>query len=189
MPQPSVWQPDAMRLVNPGTPGATPVRVTSLEMTAPPEMRVPTPAGAALVVVDAPRPDLSRDFYANVGGDWHWVDRRDWTLEQWTAWVDRPEHHLLICEHEGDPAGYAELEEQPGGHVEIAYFGLLSQARGHGLGRWWLAAVTAYAWSLSDTGRVWVRTCDLDSPAALPNYLRRGFAEFAEETEWRLPTT
>jgi hypothetical protein len=29
---------------------------------------------------------------------------------------------------------------------------------------------------------VWVHTCTLDHPAALPNYLNRGFRPFKEET-------
>lgn len=176
-----------MRLVDPGTPGAVPVTVTSLEMTQPSGEVIEAPSGAALVIVDEPRPDLSRDYYSRVGADWHWVDRLTWTTDEWMRWVDRPEHHLLLCEQHGVPAGYAELEQQPGGDVEIAYFGLLPEALGRGLGRWWLATVIAHAWSLPGTARVWVHTCDLDAPAALANYQARGLTAFATDVEWRLP--
>jgi hypothetical protein len=30
--------------------------------------------------------------------------------------------------------------------------------------------------------RVWLHTCTLDDPAALPNYLKRGFTPFSQET-------
>ena len=176
-----------MRLVDALTYGAVSVTVTSLEMVAPPNEELTPPPGAALRVIAEPRPDLSRDFYARVGADWHWVDRLGWSDDQWLAWVDRPEHHLLVCEVDGVPAGYAELEPQPDGAVEIAYFGLLPEALGRGLGRWWLGAVIEHAWSLPGVARVWVHTCESDSPAALPNYLARGSTESGRTIEWRLP--
>ena len=37
-----------------------------------------------------PAPELSRFFYRAVGGDWYWLDRLDWTYDQWLAWVERP---------------------------------------------------------------------------------------------------
>jgi hypothetical protein len=43
-----------------------------------------------------------------------------------------------------------------------------------------------HAWCLKDTRRVWVHTCSLDGPAALPNYEARGMVRFAETTEWHL---
>lgn len=169
--------------------GAVAVTVTSLEMTSA-EQIVPvtsTPASASWHRVDAHRSSTSRDFYARVGARWHWVDRRDWHDDQWRAWTDRPEHHLLVCQFDGTDAGYAELEQQSDGNVEIAYFGLLPEAIGRGLGRWWLAEVLAEAWSLPGTGRVWVHTCTLDGPAALATYEGRGMRPYAREVEWRMP--
>jgi hypothetical protein len=37
------------------------------------------------------------------------------------------------------------------------------------------------AWS-DGANRVWLHTCTLDDPAALPNYLKRGFEPFKKET-------
>ena len=177
-----------MKLVAGPQPGAIPVTVTSLEMTDPAGLvDAPTPPGAALWIANEPRPDLSASFYERVGAPWHWVDRLTWTPAQWLAWVDRPEHHLLVCTLDGVEAGYAELEQQADGNVEIAYFGLLAQAQGRGLGKWLLARAIDQAWRLPGTTRVWVHTCDLDGPAALPNYLGRGLREFAREVEWRMP--
>lgn len=177
-----------MRLVDAETPGAVQVIVTSLEVSEAAEVvSADRPAGAECEVVHDPRPDLSREMYLSVGADWHWVDRRDWPMERWREWVDRPEHHLLLCRVDGTIAGYAELEQQSSGDVEIAYFGLLPGRAGGGLGRWWLACVLAHAWTLPGTQRVWVHTCDLDSPAALPTYVGRGMRPFATQVEWRLP--
>lgn len=169
--------------------GAVAVTVTSLEMTSA-EQIVPTPYtpdSAAWHRVDTERSSTSRDFYLRVGAPWHWVDRRDWQDDQWRAWTDRPEHHLLVCRMDGTDAGYAELEQQSDGVVEIAYFGLLPEAMGRGLGRWWLSEVLAEAWRLPGTERVWVHTCTLDGPAALATYEGRGLRPFARDVEWRMP--
>lgn len=178
-----------MRLLSAPAEGAVAVTVTSLEMTAP-EQLIPTgatPRATEWHRVEADRAAVSRDFYRRVGGPWHWVDRLDWSHDQWRAWAERPEHHLLVCRQDGTDVGYAELEEQADGDVEIAYFGLLPDAIGRGLGRWWLGVVLAEAWRLPGTRRVWVHTCTLDGPAALATYEGRGLRAFAREVEWRMP--
>lgn len=177
-----------MKLLAGPVEGAVAVTVTSLEMTSEHDVvAASAPAGASWRPIEESAADLSRDFYLRVGEDWHWVDRRDWSRGQWSSWTDRPTHHLLVCSLEGADAGYAELEQQDGGSVEIAYFGLLPGFLGRGLGRWWLATVLQHAWSLPGTRRVWVHTCTLDGPAALATYRGRGLVEFAREVEWRLP--
>ena len=64
--------------------------------------------------------------------------------------------------------------------MEIAYFGLLPEFLGKGLGKLLLTLAVTEAWD-SGARRVWLHTCTLDDPAALPNYLRRGFRKFKEE--------
>ena len=96
-----------MRLLDGPCEGAIAVTVTSLEMTRPDEL-VPVPVipeGAHWQRVDNSKAQVSRDFYLRVGEPWHWVDRRDWADAQWGAWTDRPEHHLLVCEQDGQAAG------------------------------------------------------------------------------------
>ena len=44
-----------------------------------------------------------------------------------------------------------------------------------------LAAVTEAAWE-DGAERVWLHTCSLDSPAALPAYEARGFRRYDERT-------
>ena len=169
--------------------GATAVTVWTLESTDPSALlrpRRPPVVTPLLLRADRPAPELSRFFYATVGAPWLWVDRRDWSDADWRAWVDRPEHHLWSAWVDGAPAGYVELEQQAGGDVEIAYFGLLPAAAGLRLGGHLLAHGIATAWSLPGTRRVWVHTCSLDAPAALANYRARGMAVVGETTEWRL---
>jgi GNAT superfamily N-acetyltransferase len=85
--------------------------------------------------------------------------------------------------------GYFELEQQTQGNVEVAYFGLLPQFVGKGLGGQLLTAAVSRAWELG-ARRVWVHTCDLDHPRALENYQARGFRVFKVEARLEeLPDT
>jgi len=169
------------------------MRVTNvtfhLEMTEPGALRPVLLGGTGLDVqrAEIPSPELSRFFYTAVGGDWHWVDRLGWTFERWMQWLDRPEVETWIGSVSGTPAGYFELEAQPGGSVEIAYFGLLPRFTGRGLGGALLTVAVERAWARG-ARRVWVHTCTLDHPGALQNYRARGFRIFKEETsEVELP--
>lgn len=153
-----------------------------LEMLDPRALR-PKPAIAetALVRVDPPMPELNRFFYTTVGGDWHWMDRLPWTWQRWFDYLNRPELQTWMLTTHGVPAGYFELEAQPGGDVEIAYFGLLPRFVGKGLGGYLLTCTIEKAWAMN-ARRVWVHTCSLDHPQALANYLARGFTKYKEET-------
>ena len=104
---------------------------------------------------------------------WLWVDRLGWSDEQWQDWVDQPGHELWTLRSRGT-AGYFELVPDGPGDVLLAYFGLVPGFEGRGLGGWLLTAALRRAWELPGTTRVWVHTCDLDGPAALPNYRARG---------------
>ena len=84
----------------------------------------------------------------------------------------------------GTPAGYFELERQAEGSVEIAYFGLLPQFVGRGLGGALLSAAVERGWE-GGARRVWLHTCSLDHAAALPAYQARGFRIFETETAVR----
>ncbi|HZZ70889.1 MAG TPA: hypothetical protein VFE24_01465 [Pirellulales bacterium] len=152
------------------------------------EMREPTAlrprrserADLQLEPVEPPDPDLNRAFYCAVGRDWQWIDRLPWSLVQWSAYVLRPVLHTRLFRVQGEPAGYAELEVGPAGDVEIVYFGMLPRFVGAGCGGYFLSETVRAAWQLT-TKRVWVHTCSLDHPAALQNYLARGFSQYRVE--------
>jgi GNAT superfamily N-acetyltransferase len=173
------------RVSGPG-PGVREVVVTDLEMTSPDQLRPggPTRAEASFVRAERPAPELSRFFYRAVGGDWYWLDRLDWTYDQWRAWVTAPGHELWTCWVDGVPAGYVELDRQHEGEVEVAYFGLLPEFAGLGLGGWLLTRAVERAWEVAGTRRVWLHTCELDSPAALANYQARGFVPSGTSIEF-----
>jgi len=128
-----------------------------------------------------PLPELNRFFYRAIGGDWYWVDRLDWTYDQWAAWVDRDELRTWIAYLDDTPAGYFELQKEEEDNIQIAYFGLLSRFFGKGLGSHLLTMAIEEAWNWG-AKRVWVHTCTLDSEAALQNYQARGFKVFNQRT-------
>lgn len=157
-----------------------------LEMLSPADLRPARRDGADLEVKRSlvPCPELNRFLYSAVGGDWYWVDRLGWTYAQWLAYLDRPELETWVGYSAGTPAGYFELEEQEGGNIELAYFGLLPQFVGKGLGGRLLTAAIQRAWE-KQPRRVWVHTCSLDHPSALANYLARGFQVYREEAAFK----
>lgn len=79
----------------------------------------------------------------------------------------------------GTPAGFFELH-RTAHDTEIAYFGLLPELTGRGLGKALLTYATQEAWR-SAPARVWLHTCSLDHPAAIHNYRARGFTVYREE--------
>jgi GNAT superfamily N-acetyltransferase len=166
-----------------------PIITHHLEMTDPSQL-VPArkPATSfALVQAEIPCPALNRFLYTAVGGDWYWLDRLGWSYEQWQMYLERAEVETWVAYVSGTPAGYFELEMQAGGNVEIVYFGLLPQFIGRGLGGALLTATVERAWALG-ARRVWVHTCSLDHPNALPGYQARGFRVFnIAHTEEELP--
>lgn len=125
-------------------------------------------------------PSFYRYLYAEVGRFYHWTDRLPWTDEAIQAHLARPEITLWVMYCEGSPAGYFELERHSDGSTEIAYFGLIQEFLGRGLGKHLLTAAAEQAWS-EGPARVWLHTCTLDDAAALPNYLKRGFKPFKQE--------
>jgi GNAT superfamily N-acetyltransferase len=152
-----------------------------LEMTDPADLLPSRRSGVDLEIrqVKIPCPQFNRFFYTAVGGDWFWIDRLKWTFDQWLAYVDRPVLQTWAAYVDGTPAGYFELEKQPGAQVEIAYFGLLPPFVGQGLGGRLLTAAVESAWEMK-ASRVWLHTCSLDHPGALANYRARGFRIFKE---------
>jgi GNAT superfamily N-acetyltransferase len=155
---------------------------TYLEMARPGQL-----LGARL---DDPTVDIDRAFecpvsffrylYVEVGRSYHWVDRLPWSDEQLRARLADPDVTLWLLRVKGSPAGYFELERHDDGSVEIAYFGLLPEFLGRGLGKHLLTAAVEASWSLG-AARVWLHTCTLDDPAALPNYRKRGFLPYKQE--------
>ena len=124
--------------------------------------------------------DLFRLLYVEVGKNYHWIDRLPWTDEDIRDYLAQPEISLWLMTYDNEKAGYFELRKCEDGSTELAYFGLLPQFIGRGLGRHLLSCAVEQAWA-DGANRVWLHTCTLDDPAAMPNYLKRGFQPFKTE--------
>jgi len=118
--------------------------------------------------------ELFRFLYVEVGKNYHWFDRLPWTDEDIRAYLSQPEISVWLMTYDNETAGYFELRKCADGATEIAYFGLMPQFIGRGLGKHLLTSAVEQAWA-DGANRVWLHTCTLDDPAALPNYLARGF--------------
>jgi len=145
-------------------------------------------------------------MYFKVGEQWRWIDKRPWTDEQWKDYASDPNLRTFAGYCDGKVAGYFELkraaaspsrgqksevtgqqENGPTRHtphvtrhseaeIEIAYFGLLPEFIGRGLGGTLLTSAIENAWAWSPVpSRIWVHTCNRDHPSALANYQARGF--------------
>jgi GNAT superfamily N-acetyltransferase len=130
--------------------------------------------------LDACPASFYRYLYAEVGRLYHWVDRLEWSDADIRTHLANPRLSLWLMTYLESPAGYFELEGHRDGSVEIAYFGLLQEFLGRGLGGHLLTRAGEEAWS-AGANRVWLHTCTLDDPGALPNYLKRGFRPFKVE--------
>lgn len=122
-----------------------------------------------------------RALYAAVGHAYQWRDRTAWGDQRLAAYLADPAVRVWVLRYRGADAGYFELRRHDDGSVEIVYFGLAGPVIGRGLGKHLLTRAVEEAWALGAT-RVWLHTCTLDHPAALPNYRARGFVPFAFES-------
>jgi GNAT superfamily N-acetyltransferase len=130
-------------------------------------------------MVDCPA-SFFRHLYVEVGRNYHWTDRLSWTDEDIVAHLSQVEISMWLMTEDGATAGYFELRRCEDGSVEVAYFGLLPEFIGRGLGKFLLTRAVEQAWA-DGANRVWLHTCTLDDPAAMPNYLKRGFTPFKTE--------
>jgi GNAT superfamily N-acetyltransferase len=150
---------------------------TYLEMDSPGRLtgRAPIPPGY-VVRRESLDPDLYRELYDGVGAEYHWRDRRNWSDERLNAHLQRPGIAFFVLWQGTSPRGFFELARHDDGSIEIAYFGLMPSGIGQGLGRALLTRAVDEAWNQKpEPSRVWLHTCTLDHPAALANYLARGF--------------
>jgi GNAT superfamily N-acetyltransferase len=123
---------------------------------------------------------LYRRLYREVGEPWYWHDRLEWSDEQLAAHLARGTVQVWEVLAGDDSAGYFELQQHDDGSVEIVYFGLLPRFIGRGIGGPMLTRAVREAFGLGAT-RVWLHTCTLDSPRALPSYEARGFRPTRQE--------
>jgi len=146
-----------------------------LEMTSPGSLKGRGDSkGLQVCECEVKQHSFNRFLYRLVGEDWEWTDKQSWSADDWKAYAENDNLRTWVAYFRGSPAGYYELQQQPGGNVEIAYFGLAPKFIGRGFGGYRLTHAIRSAWDWEGTRRVWVHTCTLDHPGALHNYQARG---------------
>lgn len=168
--------------------GPIAVTITHLEMTAPPVHYPPAPLGQNIALLSARA--MPRHFYRylmdRVGRPWHWVNMLTVSDAELDAKLAEPQRNITTLYLDGAPAGFFEIAPAGNGSNELAYFGLMQHATGRGLGRWFLGAAIAAAWS-SRPASVIVQTCTLDHPAALSLYQKMGFSPVGQSQGYVQP--
>ena len=159
--------------------------VTFLEMTDEPVIQAHAPSNLKLTLMRAENITVGfyRYLYDAVGRGIHWVDRKRMSDEELANIISDPNVEVWVAYVSGHPAGYFEVDARNSREaVELAYFGLVPEFTGMGLGRWFLAEAIRACWAKKPP-RVIVETCTLDGPAALPLYQKLGFVPYARETK------
>lgn len=157
--------------------------ITYLEMRERPTAPPPPRPVEKIALLRAEQPTISfyRFLYDTVGDPWLWWERRVMDDETLGAIIRDPDVEIYVLYVGGVPAGFCELDCREAGAVELAYFGLMPEFIGRGLGRFFLRWAIDQAW-LREPERVWVHTCTEDHPAALRMYQKEGFVPCGQET-------
>lgn len=149
--------------------------VTHFEMWSPPKWFVETPDDVSLVAI--PDPDLAwyRALFLEIGAEWLWFSRLTYSDQKLSDLLAEPGRDLRVVRDETGDLGLLELNFADAENVEVAFFGLVPSAVGRHLGRWLMGEALRLSWARPETKRVWLHTCTLDHPNALPFYMKCGF--------------
>ncbi len=125
---------------------------------------------------------LNKFLYKQIGKKHNWLDRLNWSDQNWIQYVSQKNLYTYILKDNEDLVGYFELnlnEEKK--EAEIVYLGILQEYYGKKIGAFLLSEAIQKSFSLNSQ-RVWVHTCSLDHKHALKNYISRGLKIFKTES-------
>jgi GNAT superfamily N-acetyltransferase len=126
-----------------------------------------------------------RYLYDTVGERWLWYERRRLSEEALLERIHARGIEIFVLYVGGVPGGFVELDRRDPGETELALFGLVPEFIGRGLGTYFLGWSINQAWRPAggpNPERVWLHTCSLDHPNALPTYQRAGFTAYRRES-------
>ncbi len=156
--------------------------ITTLEMTAPTMAdRLPFPDG-----ISARKEDLELDqfraLFRKIGTPWLWTSGLTAPDAEVSAALNDPNVDYWVIYQRADAIGLVELDFRKTGACELVLFGMVLEVTGQGLGRPMMALAQSEAFA-HDITRFQVCTCHLDSPQALPFYLKSGFTPIKRAVE------
>ncbi|MCS7069212.1 MAG: GNAT family N-acetyltransferase [Meiothermus sp.] len=140
------------------------------------DLSYPVPPGYKIERAEPCDPAVYRDLYSRAEDGWSL--RLHWTDEELRQHFLGAEVELFMAFHtdrNGKPVGMVELELDDT-QAEIAYIGVVPEARGKGLGRALLGAAAGWAFSNPQIGSLQVRAHDHEK-AAQALYKQLGFRE------------
>lgn len=159
--------------------------VTHLEMRAANGWRRDRPDGVGLEAVAAPDPGWYRKLFRRIGDDWLWFSRLALGEAELGRVLADPARSIHAVRQGDRDIGMLELDFTVPGEAEIAFFGLVPDAVGRGIGPWLMGEALAMCWSRDGVERVWLHTCTLDHPRALGFYAGCGFVAVGRQIEIR----
>lgn len=153
-----------------------PYRITYLEMQTPPKTPAPDlPDDVRLEVAVTPPVWFFLSLYDAVGRDYEWVDKFQEDPETLRAFVQHPDVEMSVAYRGGWPQGFFQLDWRQPGICDLAYFGLVPQAVGTGIGSTLLKIAVQTGWARAGVTMMTLNTCTLDHPRALGLYEKAGF--------------
>ncbi len=134
----------------------------------------PFPEGFALNRLNAADVARYRQLFAKVGAEWLWFSRLRMPEPELRAILAAPAVEALALVGPAGDCGLLELDFRDPEVAELAYFGLVPEAVGHGLGRALMGEALSRAREMG-VPALHVHTCTLDHPRALAFYCQSGF--------------
>jgi GNAT superfamily N-acetyltransferase len=164
-------------------PGKLANIATYLEMKALPQRKLlPFATDLSLVPVGEMPIAQYRSHFKAVGENLLWFSRLLMSDEKLKSVLANPVIDSYVFQRGDEMLGLLELNFEDRANCELAFFGLVPDAVGSGLGRILMDEAVRRAFA-KPTERLWLHTCTLDHPAALPFYLRSGFTPYARMVE------
>lgn len=158
--------------------------VTYLELNTRPEgPRKPVPALPGLMILRAEDPPVRwfLHLYDSVGATLEWTDWHRRSAADLEAFVSDPKVSIYTAMMSGWTAGFFMLDHRKPGICDLAYFGLVPEAQGRGLGSYLLDTAIRTGWTSDGVEQMTVNTSTLDGPRALPLYQKAGFQPVARK--------
>ncbi len=119
-------------------------------------------------------------LYKSVGSSYNWCDRLLMPKEDLEKILHSGTTEVCLLKYNEESAGFVEFDKSIPGETEIVYFGLIEKFTGKKAGFPFLKWAINHALE-QEIHRVWLHTCDLDHPAALPLYQKAGFVIYKTE--------
>jgi GNAT superfamily N-acetyltransferase len=123
-----------------------------------------------------------RALYSRVGEPWLWFSRARISDPALARILDDPLVEALAFRRHGEYLALVELDFRKPQQCELSFLGLVPEAIGRGYGRVLITEAIGRAFARR-IERLWLHTCTLDHPGALPFYMAAGFRPFRRAIE------